>query len=115
MGAIDDRLAALGIELPAPIALPPGARIQLEFVRVSGSYAYVSGHTPFDGGTPLMTGKVGADVSAEQVYAAARATALTILASLQRALGDLDNVDGWVKALGFVNAAPGFTALPAVI
>jgi enamine deaminase RidA (YjgF/YER057c/UK114 family) len=112
MGAIEDRIIALGIALPAPIALPPGTKIQLEFVRISGAYAYVSGHTPFDGDKPLMEGKVE---SVEQGYEAARLTALTILASLQRTLGDLNRVAGWVKALGFVNAAPGFTALPPVI
>jgi enamine deaminase RidA (YjgF/YER057c/UK114 family) len=42
-------------------------------------------------------------------------TALAILASLQRTLGDLDRVTGWLRVFGMVNSAPGFTRTPAVI
>jgi enamine deaminase RidA (YjgF/YER057c/UK114 family) len=62
-----------------------------------------------------MRGKVGADLSAEQGYEAARLTALSVFASLARALGDLDRVSRWVKVLGLVNCAPGFSATPAVV
>ena len=62
-----------------------------------------------------MKGKVGADVSPQQAYEAARLTALSVLASLQQELGDLDRVHGWVKLLGLVNCAPGFSATPGVI
>ena len=62
-----------------------------------------------------MSGKVGADVTAERGYEAGRLTALSIFASLQQELGDLDRVTGWVKALGLVNCAPGFSATPGVI
>lgn len=60
-------------------------------------------------------GQVGADVTEEQAYDAARLTALAVLASLQRALGDLDRVTGWLRVFGMVNTAPGFTRTPAVI
>ena len=60
-------------------------------------------------------GKVGVDVTEEQAYDAARLTALAILSSLQRALGDLDRVTGWLRVFGMVNTAPGFTRTPAVI
>ena len=63
----------------------------------------------------LVAGKVGADVTPEQGYEAARLTALSVLASLQEELGDLDRVTGWVKLLGLVNCAPGFNATPGVI
>ena len=62
-----------------------------------------------------MRGKVGADVTPEQGYEAARLTALSILASLKEELGDLDRVTRWVKALGLVNCAPGFSGTPGVI
>jgi enamine deaminase RidA (YjgF/YER057c/UK114 family) len=62
-----------------------------------------------------MTGKVGADVSVEEGFEAARLTGLAILASLKQELGDLDRVSRWVKALGLVNCAPGFSKTPAVI
>src|SRR3712207_8195898 len=105
MGAIDDRLRDLGLTLPAPPAAPPGARLPFELVRVHGGTAYVSGHGPFDGDRLLVTGRVGAEVSVEQAYEAARATALSVLATLRERLGDLDRVTGWVKLLGFVNCA----------
>ena len=115
MGAVDDRLAELGLDLPSPPAAPPGVELPFRWVRVSGNYAYVSGHGPLDGGDVLVRGKVGADVSPERGYEAARLTALSILSSLERELGDLDRVTGWVKALGLVNCAPGFSAMPGVI
>ena len=115
MGAIDDRLGELGLALPAPMAAPAGVRLPFETVRVHGGLAYVSGHGPFDGERPLVLGRVGAEVSVEQAYEAARATALSMLASLQRELGDLDRVTAWLKVLGFVCCAEGFNATPAVI
>jgi enamine deaminase RidA (YjgF/YER057c/UK114 family) len=115
MSAIEDRLAELGLRLPAPPAAPPGVRLPFEFVRVHGDLAYVSGHGPLDGEQVLVTGRVGGEVSVEQAYEAARATGLSMLASLARELGDLDRVKTWVKALGFVSCAEGFDATPAVI
>jgi enamine deaminase RidA (YjgF/YER057c/UK114 family) len=115
MPIIEDRLAELGLRLPAAVAAPPGVELNFEFVRVAGDLAYVSGHGPFDGSERTIVGKVGAEVSVEQAYDAARATALSMLASLKARLGDLDRVQGWIKALGLVNCAPGFNAMPAVI
>ena len=115
MGAIDDRLAELGLSLPAPPAAPPGVVLPFEYVRVHGDLVYVSGHGPLDGDRVLVTGSVGAEVSVEQAYGAARATALSMLASLRRELGDLDRVTAWVKLLGFVKCAEGFNVTPAAI
>jgi enamine deaminase RidA (YjgF/YER057c/UK114 family) len=115
MGTVDDRLAELGLDLPSPPAAPPGVELPFRWVRVSGNYAYVSGHGPLDGGDVLVRGKVGADVSPERGYEAARLTGLSIVSSLKRELGDLDRVTGWVKALGLVNCAPGFSGTPGVI
>jgi hypothetical protein len=58
---------------------------------------------------------VGSDLTVEQGYAAARATALAVLGDLSRELGDLDRIVSWVRVFGMVNAAPGFVALPQVI
>jgi enamine deaminase RidA (YjgF/YER057c/UK114 family) len=115
MGVIEDRLQALGLSLPAPLQAPPGVELPFEPVRVHGDLAYVSGHGPFDGDRLLISGSVGTDVSVEQAYDAARATALSMFASLKQALGDLDRVTGWVKALGFVKCGEGFNATPAAI
>jgi len=112
---VETRLAELGLTLPAVFTAPPGMEIRFELVRVVGDVAYVSGHGPLDGFRPTFRGKVGAEVSVEQAYAAARATTLSMLASLKQELGDLDRVKGWIKALGLVNCAPGFNLMPAVI
>jgi enamine deaminase RidA (YjgF/YER057c/UK114 family) len=115
MGVIDERLAELGLELPAPPAPPPGVELPFDLVRIHDGVAYVSGHGPLDGDRLLIAGSVGGDVSVEQGYEAARSTALSMLASLAQELGDLDRVTGWIKVLGFVKCAEGFNVTPAAI
>lgn len=115
MGRIADRLDELGLELPRPFAPPPGVEFPFDLVKVSGGLGYVSGHLPVDGAEVLVTGRVGAELELEQGYEAARLTGLSIFASLEQELGDLDRVTGWVKALGLVQCAPGFDKPPAVI
>ena len=115
MGRIEDRLAELGLTLPKPFAPPPGVEFKFDLVTVSGGLGYVSGHLPTDGADVLRTGKVGADVTVDEGYEAARLTGLAILASLKRELSELDRVARWVKALGLVNCAPGFSKTPAVV
>ncbi len=114
---IEAKLDALGLVLPEAFQLPPGVRLPFSFVRVHGDRAFVSGHGPqlADGSLAPPFGKVGADVTVEEAYAAARLTTLSMLASLQRALGDLDRVVAWLRIFGMVNAAPGFRDEPAVI
>jgi enamine deaminase RidA (YjgF/YER057c/UK114 family) len=115
MGRIEDRLTDLGLELPRAFAAPPGVEFKFDLVRVSGGLAYVSGHLPTDGAEVLVQGKVGSDLTAEEGYEAARLTGLAILASLKQELGELDRVRAWVKALGLVNCAPGFSKTPGVV
>jgi enamine deaminase RidA (YjgF/YER057c/UK114 family) len=114
---VEKKLAALGLALPPPLQLPPGVRLPFAFVRVRGNRAYIAGHGPqnADGSVAGPFGKVGAAVSPEEGYQAARAVALSMLGSLQRELGDLDRITAWLRVFGMVNAAPGFTQLPAVI
>lgn len=113
----EQRLKQLGIVLPAPLQLPPGARLPFVPVRLRGNHAYISGHGPLDANGKLAGpfGKVGADVTPEQACTAARLTMLAMLADLKTALGSLDRVTAWLKLLGMVNAAPGFNAMPGVV
>lgn len=90
---------------------PPGFASKFELVRSVGAMVSGSGHGPLDGTTALMRGKVGDDLTLEQGYEAARATALSILALLKEELGELGRVRTWVKVLGLVNCAPGSTGL----
>jgi len=115
VGRVEDRLVALGLELPQPFQAPPGIELPFRWVRRSGDLVYVSGHGPLAGSEVLVRGKVGADVTAEQAYDAARLTALSMLTSLKQELAELDRVSGWVKALGLVNCAPGFNGTPGVV
>ena len=117
MSKIEDRLRVLGLVLPPPIQPPPGVVLPFRFVRIVGHRALISGHGPqnSDGSFAEPRGKVGRELSLEQGYAAARLTALSILGSLQRALGDLDRIAAWSRVFGMVNAAPGFSKLPSVI
>ena len=117
MARIEAKLAALGLVLPKPLQAPPGIVLPFSMVRLVGSRAVVSGHGPLnpDGTLAQPLGKVGSDLTIEQGYAAARLTCLAILASLQRALGDLDRIAAWTRVFGMVNSAPGFVRQPAVI
>ena len=115
MGTITDRLDELGLELPEPMRAPQGVVFRFDLVRVHDGLAYVSGHGPTDGDRTLAAGKVGIDLSLQEATTAARAVGLSMLASLQEELGDLDRVESWVRAFGMVNCEPGFNSMPAII
>lgn len=113
---IEAKLRSLGLTLPEPLKVPPGMNLPFAWVRVRGNRAYVSGHVPLnpDGSLAEPLGRVGAEVSVEEGYRAARLVALAHLASLKKALGDLDRVTAWLRVFAMVNAAPGFTQTPLV-
>ncbi len=121
MSKIEARLRALGLTLPPPTQPPPGVILPFRAVRIIGNRALISGHGPQnpDGSFAQPLGKLGRELSVEQGYTAARLTALSILGSLHRALGDtprgLDRIAGWTRVFGMVNSAPGFTQQPSVI
>jgi enamine deaminase RidA (YjgF/YER057c/UK114 family) len=116
MSLIEAKLDELGLVLPPP-AQPPGVRLPFAFARVEGNRVYISGHGPQapDGSFATPLGKVGAEVSVEEAYHAARLTALSILGTLKRELGDLDRVTAWLRVFGMVNSAAGFIEQPSVI
>ncbi|QOF78641.1 RidA family protein [Variovorax sp. 38R] len=117
MARIEQRLAALGLVLPPPVTPPPGVLLPFQFVRLIGRRAIISGHGPLnaDGRIAAPLGKLGAELTVEQGYTAARLTGLAMLGSLQRALGDLDRITAWTRVFGMVASAPGFQQQPAVI
>jgi enamine deaminase RidA (YjgF/YER057c/UK114 family) len=86
---IEARLRELGLELPSLIQLPPEVRAPFSWVRLYGDRAYVSGQAPLnpDGTLAAPFGRVGAELSQEQGYQAARLATLSVLATLKQALG----------------------------
>ncbi|HYB26971.1 MAG TPA: RidA family protein [Solirubrobacteraceae bacterium] len=107
---ISRRLRELGIELPPPF---PPAGNYLACV-IDAGIVHVGGHGPI-AGEVRMLGKVGRDLTLEQGQQAARMTGLSILATLNAELGDLDRIERVIKVFGMVNCAPGFNQTPAVI
>ena len=104
------RLAALGLVLPA-VAAPVGSYVPA--VR-TGDLVMTSGQLPLRDGALTATGLVGADVTPEQAYDAARQCALNALAAVDSLVG-LDTVLRVVKVTGYVASAAGFTGQPAVL
>ena len=113
---IEAKLTSLGLVLPAPMQSSTDLRLPFSWVRVRGHRAYISGHIALnaDGSVALPLGKVGKEVSVEAGYQAARSVALAHLASLKRALGDLDRVTAWLRVFAMVNVAPDFNQTPLV-
>lgn len=114
---IESRLSELGLILPAPIVPPVGTVLPFKAAQVLGNRVLISGHGPLniDGTVAGPLGKVGSDVSLEQAYQSARLTALAILASLKREIGDLNRIRAWRRVFGMVNSAPGFNRQPDVL
>ncbi len=109
MGAVVDRLASLGLVVPA-VAAPVAAYVPA--IR-TGSYVHTSGQLPFVDGALPATGKVGAEVSPDDAYEYARLCALNVIAAIGSVV-DLDSVVRVVKLGVFVASAPDFTGQPAV-
>ncbi|MDH4068923.1 MAG: RidA family protein [Ignavibacteria bacterium] len=102
-GDVESRLEELGVTLPEPYA--PFAN----YVRAvrSGNLLFLGGHSECT--EPATRGKVGIDVTREEAYAAARGTALCLLATLRAELGDLNRIEQVVRVFGMVNAVDSFT------
>lgn len=111
MSTPEDRLAELGLALPAAAA-PLAA--YMPAVR-SGSLVWTSGQLPMVEGKLAATGKVGAEIDAEQGKALARTCALNALAAVKAEVGDLSAVRRVVKVVGFVASTPEFTGQPGVV
>jgi len=117
MSTIESRLRALGLTLPPPFTPPPGVVLPFELACIRGKRVLIAGHGPQnpDGSLAHPLGKIGSELTVEQGYRAARLTALSILGTLQRLLGDLERVSRWNRVFGMVNSAAGFDRQPAVI
>lgn len=111
MSTIDTKLEQLGLQLP-PAPKPVGLYKPMLIV---GNLAYLSGHGPLQSDGKLMLGCVGDDLNVEQGQAAAKQTALAMLATLKASLGSLDRVVRLIKLLGLVRCTNDFGQSPLVI
>ena len=111
-GKIDAQIKSLGLNLPA--ASTPVANY-VPYVR-AGNLVFVSGQLPLQDGAVKYVGLVGAEVSPEEAYQAAKLCGLNLIAQAKAACaGDLDRVTRVVKLTGFVAAGPQFTDQPKVV
>ena len=111
MSKLDDRLAELGVHVPAT-SKPVAAYVP---AVATGNLVYTSGQLPMVDGALAMTGKVGAEVSADDAKALARTCVLNGLAAARTAIGSLDRITRVVKVVGFVASDPSFSGQPGVI
>lgn len=97
--------------------MPPGVQTTFSWVRVVGNRVLVSGHGPQNpDGTPAGPfGRVPDEVPLEQAQESARLVALSVIAGVQRAVGDLDRVTARVSVTGFVQAQQGYSQTTAVL
>ncbi len=107
----EERLQAIGLALPSP----PAPLAHFEMCVRTGNLLFLSGHAPLVDGTYQYVGKVGREWNEAAGYAAARLTALNMLATLKAELGELRRVRRIVKLLGMVNCTEDFSRVPDVV
>ncbi|MEY4477549.1 MAG: hypothetical protein RJA31_1053 [Actinomycetota bacterium] len=108
--SVTDRLAELGLSIPA-VAKPVASYVP---ATIAGSLVFTAGQLPFVDGKLPETGKVGAEVAADDAQAYARTAVLNALAAVETAIGSVDRITRIVKLVVFVASTPDFTGQPAV-
>ena len=108
--SIKEKLSSLGLTLPTPAA-PVAAYVP---AVKTGNLVFTAGQLPVVDGKLVLTGKVGSDVTPEDAKKMAEICALNALAAISL-VADIDQIEKIVRVGGFVNGAPGFVAIPAVI
>ena len=101
----EDTLERAGFTLPE-VTKPVANYVMAAW---TGSLLFVSGHGAFDRGSPVHTGRLGADLTTEDGRLAAQAVMLNLLATVRAQLGSLSAVERVVKVVVFVNSTPAFT------
>jgi enamine deaminase RidA (YjgF/YER057c/UK114 family) len=107
---VKEKLAALGLTLPTAAA-PVAAYVP---AVKTGNLVFTAGQLPVIDGKLVLIGKVGSDVTPEDAKKMAEICALNALAAISL-VADIDQIEKIVRVGGFVNGAPGFVAIPAVV
>ena len=108
--SVNEKIISLGLTLPTAAA-PVAAYVP---AVKSGNLVFTAGQLPVLDGKVVKEGKVGTEVSPEDAKALAQICALNALAAIAL-VADLDQIERVVRVGGFVNCAPGFVAIPAVV
>ncbi len=111
MSMVEKKLAEMGLSIPEA---PKPVAAYVPAVK-TGDFIYTSGQIPLVNGELKFKGKVGAEMTLEQGYEAAKVCALNCLSVIKGLIGDLDKIEQVVKVVGFVNSAAGFNMQPKVI
>jgi enamine deaminase RidA (YjgF/YER057c/UK114 family) len=111
MSQVEDRLHAIGLTVP-PVVMPLAAYVP---ASRTGSLVYTAGQLPMVEGELAATGRLGAEISADEGAELAKICGLNAIAAVKSIIGDLDRVVRVVKVVGFVASTPDFTAHPAVV
>ena len=109
--SIEDKLAELGITLPEA---PAAVAAYQPWIR-TGNLIFTSGQLPWRDGEIAYAGKLGAEISNEDGYQAARQCALNAIAQLKDATGNLDKIQKIVRIEGYVHCAEGFRSHPQIL
>jgi enamine deaminase RidA (YjgF/YER057c/UK114 family) len=110
-GKVEARLQSLGIVLPAA----PNPVANYVPSCLAGNVLFISGQISRAADGTVTKGRLGTDLTVEQGRAAARLSALNVLAQVKAAVGELDRIVQLVKLTGFVSAAPEFADHPQVV
>jgi len=108
--SINEKILSLGLSLPTA-AVPVASYVP---AVKSGNLVFTAGQLPVVDGKLVKEGKVGSDITAEDAKELAQICALNALSAISL-VADLDQVERVVRVGGFVNCAPGFTAIPGVV
>jgi enamine deaminase RidA (YjgF/YER057c/UK114 family) len=114
-GTIESKLAGLGLAIPPGQIAPPGVRLTYRRLVRHAGIVYVAGHGPSYGEGWGYLGKIGRELTIEEGVKAAELTALNVLGTIKRELGDLENVTTWLKVTGYVNAVSDFTEQARIV
>jgi len=111
MGNIENKLSALGIQLPEP-PKPLAAYIA---AKQTGNLVFTAGQLPMVNGNLIATGLLGRDIEVEAAKAAAQTCVINALSAVKGVIGDLDKIKQIVRVVGYVASVPEFTQQPAVV
>ncbi len=112
---ICDKLKERGLAIPPGQVVPAGVQLTYRRLARSGNLLYIAGHGPTIGDRWGYLGKIGRDLTIDDGVAAAQLTALNVLGTIERELGQLDGIAQWLKVTGYVNAIDGFTEQARVV